>query len=412
VASRRRIVQSLAGLGLAAATRALVATASERTIIAEPGLPEGAVRSAEWLTLPGKMPLIKRSFRPPNLETPLEYYSQPITPNRAFFVRYHHAVIPQVDRDAWRLQLGGNGARRPLSFSVEELQKQFQPAEVTALCLCSGHRRGLANPHVAGLQWGSGAMGTARWRGVRLKDILGTAELAAEAVEIAFDGADGPVLPATPDFQKSLPLGKALDPNTLVALEMNGEPLPHWHGAPARLVVPGWTATYWMKHLVSIEVRTSPFENFWMKTAYRIPLGQFAQLERFTGQDGATNTPITEIAVNSLITMPADLAPVRRGRSFEVRGLAWDGGYGLQSVEVSIDAGVNWRAARLGEDLGRFAPRAWMLTLQVGSGSGPFQVWARATNRRGMTQPVEAIPNPAGYHTNPIQKLTLIASST
>jgi DMSO/TMAO reductase YedYZ molybdopterin-dependent catalytic subunit len=410
VTSRRQIVQGLGVLGLATVTRAIGTPVPSPAIVAEPGLAEGAVRNAEWVTLPGKAPLIKRTFRPPNLETPLEYFSQPITPNRAFFVRYHHALIPQVDHNAWRLQVGGDGARKPLSFSLDELQKQFEPAEVTALCLCSGHRRGLASPHVAGVQWGSGAMGTARWRGVRLKDILEKAELSADTVELAFDGADGPVLPGTPDFRKSLPTGKALDANTLVAFEMNGEPLPHWHGAPARLVVPGWTATYWMKHLVSIEARKSPLENFWMKTAYRIPLGRFAQLERFTSQDSATNTPITEIAVNSLVTMPADLMHVRRGRPFEIRGLAWDGGYGLQSVDVSIDAGTSWRNASLGEDYGRFAARGWAVRLRAGAAPGPFQLWVRATNRTGASQPAEAIPNPAGYHNNAIRKLTVIAS--
>lgn len=408
--SRRHIVQGLGAIGVAAAARAIGAGAPSPTIAAEAGLPEGVIQSAEWVELPGKAPLIKRTFRPPNLETPIEYFSQPITPNRAFFVRYHHAVIPQVDRDAWRLLVGGGGARQPLSLSLNELQQQFEHVEITALCLCSGHRRGLANPHVPGIQWGSGAMGTARWRGVRLKDVLEKAGLAAETVEIAFDGADGTVFPASPDFQKSLPTAKALDQNTLIAFDMNGEPLPQWHGAPARLVVPGWTATYWMKHVVSIEARTSPFENFWMKSAYRIPLGKFAQLERFTGQDSATNTPITEIAVNSLITAPAGSTHVIRGRPFEIRGLAWDAGYGLQSVDVSIDSGSTWRTASLGEDYGRFAPRTWAITSRTGQVSGPFQVWVRATSRTGASQPAEAIPNPAGYLNNAIQKLALVAS--
>jgi DMSO/TMAO reductase YedYZ molybdopterin-dependent catalytic subunit len=410
VSTRRSVIKSIAAVGLGAATADLWAAARAAGIVAEPGLPPGAISSAEWLELPGKLPLIKRTFRPPNLETPLEYFREPITPNRAFFVRYHHALIPEVDALSWRLQIGGPGARQPLALSLEQLRQQFEIIEIAALCLCSGNRRGLYNPHVPGLQWGSGAMGTARWRGVRLKDVLASAGLAAESVEVAFEGADGGVLPAAPDYQKSLPIAKAVDANTLIAFEMNGEPLPHWHGAPARLVVPGWTATYWLKHLTAIEVRTTPFDNFWMKTGYRIPLGKFAQLERFTSQDTSTNTPITEIAINSLITGPAPQSRVRRGGSIELSGLAWDGGYGLAAVESSTDAGASWRTARLGTDLGRFAPRPWMVAVQAPAVAGPFTVWVRATSRSGLTQPAEAVPNPAGYHHNPIQTLTLVAS--
>ena len=161
-------------------------------------------------------------------------------------------------------------------------------------------------------QWGSGAMGCARWKGARLKDVLDLVGLKKDAVEIVFDGADGPAIDKTPDFLKSLPVWKAIEETTLVAYEMNGEVLPHWNGFPARIVVPGWSETYWVKHLTKIAAVTLPFDGFWMKTAYRIPVGKFPLVARFISQETAANTPITEMVVNSLVTSPNDGARVGR----------------------------------------------------------------------------------------------------
>jgi DMSO/TMAO reductase YedYZ molybdopterin-dependent catalytic subunit len=409
--SRRRIVKEMAGLAVTSLLpEALVAATDGLPPPAEAGLGEGAASSAEWVTLPGKAPLIKRTFRPPNLETPLEYFSDPVTPNRAFFVRYHHANIPEVDPARWSLRVGGPAAGQTLSFTLEQLREQFEMVEVTALCLCSGNRRGLFSPHVMGVQWGSGAMGNARWRGVRLADVLKKTGLRPDAVEVAFDGSDAPVMPGGADFQKSLPVAKALDKDTLIALEMNGAPLPALHGAPARLVVPGWTATYWIKHLSSVEVRNTAFDNFWMKTAYRIPTGAFPGLAKFASQETAANTPITEIAVNSLITAPTPRMPVPRGGSIEVRGMAWDGGSGLERVELSADRGATWKPARLGEDLGKYSLRPWSFMVRVPGSAATVPVWVRATSRNGTTQPMEPVPNPAGYHNNRIQTLDLVVA--
>ena len=151
--------------------------------------------------------------------------------------------------------VGGDAAAKPLELSLDELTRGFEPVELMAVCQCSGNRRGLAKPHVAGVQWGYGAMGNARWTGVRLKDVLARAGMKPEAVEVAFDGRRHGAGRASPDFVKSMPVAAALDENTLVAFQMNGEPLPHWNGFPARLIVPGWTGTYWLKHVTAIEAR-------------------------------------------------------------------------------------------------------------------------------------------------------------
>src|SRR5438105_3159875 len=186
----------------------------------------------------------------------------------------------------------------------------------------------------------------------------------AAALEVVFGGADAPVLPATPAFVKSLPVERALDESTLVAFEMNGRPLPHWNGAPARLVVPGWVGTYWMKHLASIRIEPRAFDGFWMKTAYRVPTGAFPGA-RFTSPQTAETTPGTESLVNSLIVSPVSGARLSRGGHAELAGKAWDGGTGIEGVEVSVDGGQTWRDATLQRDLGRFAWREFRFVLDT-----------------------------------------------
>lgn len=364
-------------------------------------LPQGLRAEAAMEALPGKKPLIRLADRPPQYETPIEYLRTAITPNDAFFVRYHLTVIPEVDAKTWKISVGGDGADGRLELNLDDLKKM--PAyEVVAVNQCSGNRRGLFEPHVLGVQWGYGAMGCARWKGARLKDILDKVGLKKEAIEIVVNGADGPVVDKTPDFIKSIPVWRAMDESTLIAYEMNGAPLPHFNGFPARLIVPGWTGTYWMKHLTSIQPVIKPFSGFWMSQAYRIPLGKFPMVTRFTSQDTAVNTPITEIMVNSLITSHRDGASIKAGTA--VGGIAWDGGYGLRSVEVSSDGGRVWLPAKLGDDLGRFAFRTWSFPVQT---KGKIALMARATNAIGQTQTATLIQNPAGYNNNVMESVTL-----
>lgn len=395
---RRTFVRGVAG-GVAIAGGQLLLPRSIRAA----GLPAGTVESEELYALPGKKPLIKRAFRPPNFETPVSYFSDVITPNDRFFVRWHLASIPEVDPREWRLTIGGDAASAPFELTLEQLQRDFEQVEVVAVCQCSGNRRGLSDPHVPGVQWGYGAMGNARWKGVRLKDLLTKAGIGGGAVEVALDGADRGALDATPDFVKSIPAWKAMDENSLVAWEMNGEPLPHWNGGPARIVVPGWTATYWMKQVVGIRALAQPLSNFWMAKAYRIPKGKFATVDRFTSQDTAENTPITEIVVNTLVTNPADGQQVRAGTPLVVKGLAWDAGYGIRSVDVSIDDGQTWRRAELGPDPGRFSFRQWQYAFQPSKGR--HVISARASNGVGETQVQQLIFNPAGYNNNVMQRI-------
>jgi DMSO/TMAO reductase YedYZ molybdopterin-dependent catalytic subunit len=364
-------------------------------------LPAGAIESGVLNALPGKRELIKRSFRPPNYETPVAWFRDEFTPNGAFYVRWHGGV-PDVKLADWRLRIGGPGVRRPREFTHEEIRRRFKPAEVAAVNQCSGNRRGLFSPHVPGVQWGFGGMGNARWSGIRLKDVLEDAGVAAGALEVVANGAEAPMLEATPDFVKCLPMWKALDPDTLIAFEMNGEPMPVWNGFPARLVVPGWTATYWLKALTDLTVVDKPFDGFWMKTAYRVPKGMFGP-SGFDSQDTEQNSPITAIRINSLIVAPVPGTVLAAGRRVEFRGIAWDGGSGIARVEVSSDGGASWTDARLGRDLGRYSWRQWSWNFEP-KAAGSQSILVRAFARDGSTQSDKLVHNPAGYHHNVVQR--------
>jgi DMSO/TMAO reductase YedYZ molybdopterin-dependent catalytic subunit len=389
--TRRRVVAGSAGALLLAGLNGRVFGA------------EGS--SDELIALPGKRPLIKRAFRPPNFETPLTSLRAQFTPNDAFFVRYHLASIPNVDARTWRLRVAGASVKRPLELSLDDLERGFEHVKLAAVNQCSGNRRGLFTPRAGGVQWTYGAMGNAIWGGVRLRDVLNRAGVNADALEVVLDGADQQVLPATPDFVKSVPIERALDEHTLIAFEMNGQPLPQWNGAPVRLVVAGWTATYWVKHLTSIRVEPKAFDGFWMKSAYRIPTGKFPGA-RFASQENEQTTPITEILINSLVTSHTDGERLVRGKPAELAGWAWDGGNGISTVEISLDQGQSWRPAQLGEVPSAYSWRGFRMALDT-TKAGPVHIAVRATGRNGARQPEKLTPNPAGYHHNIIQTLTL-----
>src|SRR3954469_16954128 len=399
---RRSILKAAAGALGAWSVRDVLAAVGSMAELGFAELPDGALAEQLLHALPGKLPLIKKSYRPPNYETPIEYFRNPVTPNNAFFVRWHLAAIPQVALKDWSIAVGGESVERELKLTMDTLRQDFKPAQLTAVCQCSGNRRGLFEPHVTGVEWGVGAMGNALWRGVRLRDVLQQARVKPDALEVVFDGADRGALDKTPDFVKSIPMDVAMDENTLIAFEMNGAPLPHWNGFPARIVVPGWTGTYWVKGVTSIKAVSKPEKGFWMSAAYRLPRGRF-KTPSYKSQVSEANEPITTMVVNSLITSVKHGERAPRGKPLEIRGVAWDGGAGIAKVEVSSD-GNEWLPAKLGKDLGRFSFREFshgVATRETGS----LVVMARATSASGETQVNELIHNPAGYHHNVIQRL-------
>jgi len=350
------------------------------------------------VAFPGKRPLLQMTARPPQLETPFSVFDHgAITPNDAFFVRYHLADIPtRIDPDAFRLAVTGH-VERPLSLSLTDL-KGMPGSEVVAVNQCSGNSRGFFEPRMAGGQLANGAMGCARFTGVPLKAVLDKAGVKGGAVQVAFEGLDGPVLPETPDFAKALTLDHARDGEVMLAWGMNGEDLPWLNGFPLRLVVPGYYGTYWVKHLNAVSVLDKPFEGFWMKSAYRIPDNECACTE--PGKAADKTVPIGRFNVRSFVTNLTDGQEVKAGR-VPLRGIAFDGGSGIRAVEVSTDDGKSWTGATLGQDLGRYAFRTWTTEVELAPGAHALRV--RATGNDGGTQPMEPRWNPAGYMRNVVE---------
>jgi sulfite dehydrogenase len=354
---------------------------------------------------PQKRPMIGVTSRPPQLETPFHIFNDgPITPNNAFFVRYHLADVPlNIDPDKFTLEIKGK-VDKPLKLSLRDIKK-LRAVEIAAVNQCSGNSRGFFNPRVAGGQLGNGAMGCARWRGVPLKAVLDMAGVQAGSKQVTFNGMDGPVSDKTPDFIKALDIDHARDGEVMLAYGMNGDDLPVLNGFPLRLVVPGYYGTYWVKHLNEITVIDSVYDGFWMKSAYRIPDTPNNSVE--PGAAPKSTIPINRFTVRSFITSVTDGAKVKAG-SLKLKGIAFDGGKGIKEVAVSIDGGKSWIPAKLGRDLGNYAFREW--TLPVKLTAGPCELKVRATNNGGDTQPMEPLWNPAGYLRNVVESVRVTAA--
>ena len=400
--NRRRFLQASGLLGAAAVVgQAPVLADDTVTLPFENG-------ERPLVKYPQKRPLIRHTTRPPQLETPFSVFNESvITPNDAFFVRYHLALAPPpaAELEKFRLQIKGQ-VKNPQEFTVADLKSRFEPVELVAVNQCSGNSRGFSQPRMPGGQLGNGAMGNARWRGVRLSDVLQACGLPAGIRQATFNGMDRPVVPETPDFIKSLEIDQALDGEVMLAYSMNGEDLPWLNGYPLRLVVPGHYGTYWVKHINEITILNEAFSGYWMSPAYRIPDSGCGFTE--PGTTAKQTIPINRYNVRSFLTSLADGAQVKVGVPLTLRGIAFDGGYGMREVVVSADGGETWRAARLGQDLGKYSFREWTLPFTP-SGAGKLEIKVKATNRLGQSQPLEPLWNPSGYLRNVVETVRVTA---
>jgi len=365
-----------------------------------------AADAATLIRFPQKIALRALNDRAPCLETPWTYFRHDVTPNEAFFVRWHLEAVPtHVDLRTWRLRIDGH-IERPLELSMEDLRR-MEAVSVVAVNQCSGNSRSHFAPRVPGGQWYNGAMGNARWTGVRLDDLLRRAGLRAGAVQLAFDGLDEGPLPSVPDYVKALDVDRARQPEVLVAYEMNGSPIPMLNGFPVRLVVPGWYSTYWVKALKSITVLDRRFAGYWMAAAYQIPT-TFGANE--SPQALAEQTvPITRMNVRSFFVRPDPGARAPARRAWALEGIAFDDGQGIRQVEFSADGGSHWSEARLGEDLGRFSFRRWHAEWTPAA-RGDYRLHVRAVNNAGETQPTQANWNRGGYMRNVIEEIEVTAT--
>ena len=401
--TRRRLL-GLAGLGGLAFLSA-PAWAQQTVDLALPGGPgERAITTA----FPQKGAMILQRTRPPLLETPWEVFGQGVfTPNDRFYVRWHWAIIPtDVKVDTFKLAVRGH-VNQELSLSLQDILGGFPRVELAAVNQCSGNSRGLFQPRVPGGQWANGAMGNARWAGVRLKDVLDRAGVKPGALQVRFRGLDEPVVDGAPAFMKSLAIDHARDGEVMIAYAMNGEQLPLVNGFPLRLVVPGWYATYWVKMLSDIEVLDQPDTNYWTKTAYTIPDTPHASIA--PGQTGVNMIPINRMVPRSFVTNLASGAAISAGKPTLLRGIAFGGDSAVAGVDLSIDGGKSWQATQLGNDEGKYSFRQWQIPLTLPS-PGKYAVMVRCTNANGEAQPDMPNWNPAGFMRNVIETTDLIAA--
>jgi DMSO/TMAO reductase YedYZ molybdopterin-dependent catalytic subunit len=356
---------------------------------------------------PQKGPLILLTDRPVQLETPRHNFLTAVTPNDAFYVRWHLETIPNsVDLKEWRLHVEGN-VGNPLNLSLPELIDRFKPTSFAAVNQCSGNSRSRLQPRVPGGQWGNGAMGNAVWTGVKLRELLDAANLKSGSLQAQFEGLDrgkGPEGYGSNRFMKSLNLNDPVIEECIVAYSMNGEPLPMLNGFPVRLVVPGYFATYWVKCLSWIRVLDKLDDNFWMKTAYRIPDTPNGSTTPDDVKAGKLKTiPIAKMPVRSFLISPDGATKIPAGLPVQLRGIAFSGYGGIQKVEVSADNGTTWLNARLGEDLGPYSFRTWEIAWSA-KRPGKYELAVRATDEKGHTQTDDGVWNPGGYLWNRIER--------
>jgi sulfite oxidase len=358
-----------------------------------------AFAQEQAVEFPGEQGMVLRSFRFIDLESPVSYFNSWITPMPHFFVRNHMHEPIQFDANDWQLTISGD-VEKPLTLRFADLGKMEAHSVVNTL-ECAGNGRAFYRPQVPGIQWGKGAVGTARFSGPRLHDVLQRAGVKPNGKHLMFRGLDE-VPGKVPPFIRSIPIEKALDGDTLIATHMNGLPLTKHHGFPARLLVPGWVGSASCKWLTELKVLETAFEGNFMNPGYRMPNHPVNPGEAVKPED---THPVTALTVKSVIVAPADGARVKPDRVV-VQGVAWAGEADITKVEISTDGGGTWNSARLGRDQARYAWRMW--TYDWNSARlGDYSIMSRATDSQGRTQPASATWNPGGYLNNVIDSVKI-----
>jgi DMSO/TMAO reductase YedYZ molybdopterin-dependent catalytic subunit len=344
------------------------------------------------------------SVRPEDYEMPFEGFLSYLTPLEQFFVRSHH-YTPRVEVVAWQLDVSGL-VNKPTTFTFDDLKK-LPHVETVSVLECAGNGRGFYEPSMPGLQWKHGGVGNAKWTGVRLADVLKAAGgTKTGAIEVLFDGEDIPV-GKQPEFARSIPIAKALSPETLLAYEMNGQPLPYKHGYPLRVVVPGWAGDSWVKWLKRIEVRDTEFDGFYMKTAYRHP---GVPVRPGTPVDPAKMSPVTNLRVKSVIATPVNGAILEPGKPVPIKGVAWSDGSAVTAVDVSTDGGRTWKPASFGSENDRYGWRMWSINW-----TPPREGWHNLMARARTAQDIQPLAqewNPSGYSWNVVHNVGVNVGGT
>jgi DMSO/TMAO reductase YedYZ molybdopterin-dependent catalytic subunit len=372
--------------------RDLLAAAAQLSIIrpiTKLGAEDRAIAQSAAAQSWGKDKLIRRSVRPPDYETPVSLLDSFITPVENFYVRSHLPVPPSLDAATWTLKIDGEVAT-PLTLSLAEIRK-LPSATVTVTLECAGNGRSFFDPPVAGIQWEKGAVGTARWTGVRMSELLKRAGAKPTGQNVVMTPADRP-LGTMPAFVRQVPIAKAMNTDTILAYEMNGQPILPVHGFPLRAIVPGWEGAYSVKWLTSLTVIDKDSDSFWVASAYRYPTKRVAPGAAVDARD---MVPLTGLSVKSLITQPAHGATIAPGR-VAVAGFAWAGENDITKVEVSSDSGASWQPAKLVGEQARYTWRRFEFDFTATKPES-YLILSRATDSKGQMQPAVSHWNPSGY---------------
>jgi sulfite oxidase len=407
--TRRTFLKSAGRLGaiLAVGTAALSIDAVAQTpasaptttpAAAPPPLPGPVVANAAIIA--EKDPVMKvLTERPLTANVTAEHLNDAVTPANRLFIR-NNLLTPDLQAAGHTLTIKGL-VEKPMTITLDELKSTFPSVTVQGMLECAGSGRTAYSPLPKGTPWNpSGGYGCPTWTGARLRDILTAAGVKKSAVHVAFFGADFGELPTAPPMVRSIPMSKAMEPNTLVAWAINGEPLPKIHGFPLRSMVPGWVGSASAKWLVGIEVLDAPFKGTYMDDSYRIPAQPIAPGEKMPKDAVSTEA----WPVKSVITAPAPGAKFKMGESIAVAGKAWAGDNSITKVEISLDEGVTWKPAQLAKPGGKYAWRTFTYTVRP-KRQGYMTILARATDSKGNIQPIVAPWNPLGYFWNGIHRV-------
>jgi DMSO/TMAO reductase YedYZ molybdopterin-dependent catalytic subunit len=372
---RRRLLRRLAAAGFSTAA---IASILRDSTFAQDATPEADETLAE---LGKDTRLIRRGST--TFETPVDLFDSFLTENDRFFIRSNGPVSVDIPADEWRLAVTGL-VDTPLDLGLSDLQ-DMPSRTITAFLECSGNSRGRF-PHdpeqTEGTQWGNGAIGNAEWTGVSLNEILRMAGVQQGAVDVVSQGGD------FPEMQRGLPLEITSDPDVMLVWEMNGEPLPAPHGGPVRLLVPGWGGIASTKWIVGLDLIDRPFDGHYNSESYV-----------FIDEDGTVVRPVTQQPVKSVITSPLADESLTAG-PVTISGFAWSGYGGIERVEVSTDGGGEWADAEIVEEAG---PISWVrFEFPWDAAAGDAVLLSRATDQRGLQQPMDVNWNAKGYHMNAV----------
>lgn len=406
--SRRNFIQRSALTGFALVLGAPIVFAEH---LPKGLLPIGLIPSSPSAALPGKSSLLTvLNDRPVNAETPAHLLDDAWTPNDFFFVRNNGIPPENIDVDKWTLTIEGESANQKKIFTLKDLKEKFQQHTLHITLECGGNGRKEFNPPAKGNQWSVGAVGCAAWTGVKLADVLNSVGVKSDAVYIGYYGADQHLSgdPKKHPISRGVPIAKAMAAESMIAWQMNAQPLPMLNGYPLRLVFGGYPASCSGKWLSKIVIRNQVHNGAKMGgQSYRVPCKPVAPGTKVADEDMCI---IETMPVKSLITFPKTGASIKEGQKLPIRGKSWTGNGVIQMVEYSIDFGASWQAAMVEPSVNRFAWQPFSAQVSFPE-IGYYEVWARATDTSGQRQPV-LLPgwNPKGYLNNACHRIAVKVS--